>query len=104
MSAAKQMRAGASKRTATERAAINARCKAWLRPRQVEALAALAKACSGAARQFVRSVAGYHAPDDSVHAFSTQTIESLRRRGLAKRWRNAVVITAAGRLELRNYR
>ncbi|MGH6875928.1 MAG: hypothetical protein ACREHV_00975 [Rhizomicrobium sp.] len=104
VTATNQTPTGPSRRTQAERDVINARCASYPRPlsgRQIEALKALARACSGPARHFVHSVAGYHAPGESVHAFTSQTMESLRRRGFAKRlpWKRAFIITAAGRRE-----
>lgn len=37
-----------------------------------------------AAGPFTRTVAGWHRPDDGVHAFSTQTMTALADRGLVK--------------------
>ena len=101
-------RTGPSKRTAAQRAAIDKRADAYPRPlsgTQLRALWLLDRACSRkTARGFFRSVAGWHAVGDSLHAFSTQTIDSLRKRLLAKRWRSAIVITGAGRREAARHR
>lgn len=106
MSGNKQTRMGPSQRTAAERAAIDTRASAYPRPlsaAQVQALKALAQWC-GPGRHFVKSVAGWHAPGDSLTNFSTQTIDSLGKRGFVKRSRNAAVITTAGRREAARYR
>lgn len=98
-----QKRTGPSRRTAAERAAIDARADAYPRPVSATQIRALKILAAGTAH-FVRSVAGWHRPGDSLNAFSTQTITSLRQRRFVKRWRTVIVITAAGRDEARRHR
>ena len=89
-------------RTPAERAAIDARADAWQRPlsaTQCSALEHLERACRGQpVPGFQQGVAGWHAVDDGgLHAFQTQTMFVLLKRGLAKRSGSGIVITAAGR-------
>jgi hypothetical protein len=55
---------------------------------------------------FVRTVAGWHPPFDCLDAFSTQTMDSLRKRGLAKlfSFNTRARITAAGQREAARHR
>jgi hypothetical protein len=93
-------RTGPSHRTAAQRAAIDRRAGAY--PRPLSATQRIALIGIRERGHFVRSVAGWHPPDDCVvFKFSTQTMESLRSRRLVKRWRSGFVITAAGRAALR---
>jgi hypothetical protein len=102
----KQRRTGPSRRTAAERAAIDKRAGAWprpLSPTQRDALVRLARGCRGVGHGhgFYQTAAGWHARGD-IRFFSTRTMDSLCKRGLAKRWRSAFVITTAGRRHARS--
>jgi hypothetical protein len=101
------LRTGPSRRTAAERAAINARAAAYPRPlsaTQVKALKTLA------AGYFIYTRAGWcrHNAGKCTEYFSTQTVDALCRRGFAFYYQpgeiKRVLVSAVGRREAARHR